>query len=87
MTPEKAIKLAVNDFVREQTADENGNVAWYNGILAGASNRGVVVLSIGAGFCQVIATNPMEITKIRMQVQATLPKEQRTGLWSGIDKR
>lgn len=38
---------------------------------------------VGAGFCQVIATNPMEITKIRMQVQATLPKEQRTGLWQG----
>ena len=37
VTPEKAIKLAVNDFVREVTADENGNVAWYNGILAGAS--------------------------------------------------
>lgn len=35
----------------------------------------------------MIATNPMEITKIRMQVQATLPKEQRTGLWSGIDER
>ena len=34
VTPEKAIKLAVNDFVREQTADENGDVAWYNGILA-----------------------------------------------------
>lgn len=26
----------------------------------------------------------MEITKIRMQVQATLPKEQRVGLWQGI---
>ena len=25
----------------------------------------------------------MEITKIRMQVQATLPKEQRVGLWQG----
>ena len=37
----------------------------------------------GAGFCQVIATNPMEITKIRMQVQATLPPEQRTGLLAG----
>ena len=36
VTPEKAIKLAVNDFVREATMDENGNVAWYNGILAGA---------------------------------------------------
>lgn len=38
---------------------------------------------LGAGFCQCIATNPMEITKIRMQVQATLPKEQRVGLWQG----
>ena len=38
---------------------------------------------VGAGFCQCIATNPMEITKIRMQVQATLPVEQRTGLWAG----
>ena len=37
VTPEKAIKLAVNDFVRELTADEDGNVTWYNGILAGAS--------------------------------------------------
>lgn len=37
VTPEKAIKLAVNDYVREATADEDGNVAWYNGILAGAS--------------------------------------------------
>ena len=27
----------------------------------------------------------MEITKIRMQVQATLPKEQRVGLWQGKD--
>lgn len=45
--------------------------------------RGAATSPIGAGFCQVIATNPMEITKIRMQVQATLPKEQRTGLWQG----
>ena len=28
----------------------------------------------------------MEITKIRMQVQATLPKEQRVGLWQGKDQ-
>lgn len=30
-----------------------------------------------AGFCQVIATNPMEITKIRMQMQALLPESER----------
>ena len=83
VTPEKAIKLAVNDFVREATEDENGNVAWYNGILAGASWLFLPPSPPGAGFCQVIATNPMEITKIRMQVQATLPPEQRTGLLAG----
>ena len=47
----------------------------------------VVIISlhscVGAGFCQCVATNPMEITKIRMQVQATLPKEERVGLWQG----
>ena len=43
VTPEKAIKLAVNDFVREQTADEYGNVTWYNGILAGASSGRCVI--------------------------------------------
>jgi solute carrier family 25 aspartate/glutamate transporter 12/13 len=31
----------------------------------------------GAGLCQVIATNPMEIVKIRCQMQALLPVEQR----------
>ena len=45
MTPEKAIKLAVNDFVRELTEDENGNVAWYNGILAGASRAPLACLT------------------------------------------
>lgn len=30
-----------------------------------------------AGFCQVTATNPMEITKIRMQMQALQPPEKR----------
>jgi len=44
----------------------------------------LLVLCVGAGFCQCIATNPMEITKIRMQVQATLPKEERVGLIQGM---
>ncbi|KAI9292412.1 mitochondrial carrier [Neoconidiobolus thromboides FSU 785] len=62
VTPEKAIKLAVNDLTRESlaarlsvTPDE---LPIQYGMLAGAT----------AGFCQVIATNPMEIVKIRMQV-------------------
>ena len=31
----------------------------------------------GAGFVQCIATNPMETTKIRLQMQATLPTAER----------
>ncbi|KAF9586487.1 hypothetical protein BGW38_003818 [Lunasporangiospora selenospora] len=65
ITPEKAIKLAVNDFVREYLAEKTNvpeeKLAIQYGMIAGAT----------AGFCQVIATNPMEITKIQMQVAGT----------------
>ena len=65
--PEKAIKLAANEAFREMFEKEDGSIELGHEILAGA----------GAGFCQVIATNPMEITKIRMQMQATLPIAER----------
>ena len=58
IVPEKAIKLGANDFFREMLADGNGQVSLRNGALAGAL----------AGFFQCVATNPMEIVKIRMQV-------------------
>jgi len=74
ITPEKAIKLAVNDFTREYLAERSGvsedKLAIKYGMLAGAT----------AGFCQVIATNPMEIVKIQMQVagaQKLEPGEKR----------
>ncbi|KAG0243389.1 hypothetical protein BGW41_002278 [Actinomortierella wolfii] len=74
ITPEKAIKLAVNDFSREYWAARTGvseeNLAIPYGMLSGAT----------AGFCQVIATNPMEIVKIQMQVagsQKLAPGETR----------
>lgn len=60
----------MNEYLREMFEHEDGSIDLGHEILAGA----------GAGFCQVIATNPMEITKIRMQMQATLPVEQRLGL-------
>eukprot|EP01135_Chromosphaera_perkinsii_P001149 Nk52_evm6s159 gene=Nk52_evmTU6s159 len=60
VTPEKAIKLAVNDYLREKLEGKNGELPLYAEIAAGA----------GAGFCQVIATNPMEIVKIQLQVAA-----------------
>jgi len=55
VTPEKAIKLAANEFFREHLEKDDGSITLQNEMIAGAL----------AGFCQVIATNPMEITKIR----------------------
>lgn len=57
--PEKAIKLAMNDYLRAKFADNNGVVSLPRAIAAGA----------GAGFCQVIATNPMELLMITMQTR------------------
>lgn len=62
ISPEKAIKLAVNDYSREFWARRLGvqesTLPLSYGMLSGAT----------AGMCQVIATNPMEITKINLQV-------------------
>lgn len=54
----------------------DGSISLFNQILAGA----------GAGFCQVIATNPMEITKIRMQMNAMLPPAERLSLGQVVSK-
>lgn len=76
--PVQALKLASNDLFRDLLADENGNVSFISSIMAGA----------GAGCVQVIASNPMEITKIRLQIQSSLPpKEQKNivgGVWRAI---
>jgi hypothetical protein len=61
--PEKGIKLAVNDFAREfwgkrLNCSPNQLPIQY-GIISGAT----------AGFCQVIATNPMEMVKIQLQLK------------------
>ncbi|KAG9416409.1 hypothetical protein AC1031_000813 [Aphanomyces cochlioides] len=66
--PEKAIKLAVNDYLREALdTDGTGVLPLYKQVLAGG----------GAGLCQVIATNPVEIVKIRLQTQNRLPVAER----------
>jgi len=59
--------LAVNEYLREMFEHEDGSIDLLHEVIAGA----------GAGFCQVIATNPMEMTKIRLQMQATLPAAER----------
>ncbi|XP_002054521.3 calcium-binding mitochondrial carrier protein Aralar1 isoform X2 [Drosophila virilis] len=58
VAPEKAIKLTVNDFVRDNLTDKRGNIPVWAEVVAG-----------GCGGCaQVIFTNPLEIVKIRLQV-------------------
>ncbi len=84
VAPEKAIKLTVNDLLRDAFTNEDkinkdgsGGMYLPLEILAGC----------GAGASQVLFTNPLEITKIRLQVQGetrsmlisagkALPKEQ-----------
>uniref|UniRef100_A0A8C5MQE1 Solute carrier family 25 member 13 n=1 Tax=Leptobrachium leishanense TaxID=445787 RepID=A0A8C5MQE1_9ANUR len=58
VAPEKAIKLTVNDFVRDKFTIKDGSVPLLAEIMAGAC----------AGGSQVIFTNPLEIVKIRLQV-------------------
>ncbi|KIV95661.1 hypothetical protein PV10_03286 [Exophiala mesophila] len=76
VAPEKAIKLTVNDLVRGHFTDkQTGSIRLSAEILAGAS----------AGGCQVVFTNPLEIVKIRLQVQGELAKKadvpKRSAMW------
>ncbi|CAL8294445.1 unnamed protein product [Boreogadus saida] len=56
VTPEKAIKLAANDFFRQHLSVD-GKLTLVKEMLAGC----------GAGACQVVITTPMEMLKIQLQ--------------------
>ncbi|KAG5513887.1 hypothetical protein PMAC_000509 [Pneumocystis sp. 'macacae'] len=76
VVPEKAIKLTVNDLIRHLTKNDDGNIRFHYEILAGAF----------AGGSQVVFTNPLEIVKIRLQIQgelvnATENVPRRNALW------
>uniref|UniRef100_A0A8C5PNT5 Solute carrier family 25 member 12 n=1 Tax=Leptobrachium leishanense TaxID=445787 RepID=A0A8C5PNT5_9ANUR len=58
VAPEKAIKLTVNDLVRDKFTQKDGSIPLLAEIMAGGC----------AGGSQVIFTNPLEIVKIRLQV-------------------
>ncbi|KAI8981137.1 mitochondrial carrier [Trametes punicea] len=65
VAPEKAIKLTVNDLIRSRAMDpETGRISLGWELIAGGT----------AGGCQVIFTNPLEIVKIRLQVQGEAAK-------------
>ncbi|KAI5962151.1 AGC1 [Candida pseudojiufengensis] len=69
VAPEKAIKLTVNDLVRKIGTEEDGKITMKWEILAGMS----------AGACQVIFTNPLEIVKIRLQMQGNTKNLSKSG--------
>ncbi|XP_048517055.1 calcium-binding mitochondrial carrier protein Aralar1 isoform X3 [Dendroctonus ponderosae] len=74
VAPEKAIKLTVNDLVRDKLTDKNGNISLYGEILSGAC----------AGGSQVIFTNPLEIVKIRLQVAGEIAGGAKVRAWNVV---
>ncbi|XP_067316432.1 solute carrier family 25 member 55a isoform X1 [Pseudorasbora parva] len=67
VTPEKAIKLAANDFFRHHLSKDGRGLSVFKEMLAGCA----------AGMCQVIITTPMEMLKIQMQDAGRLAAQQR----------
>lgn len=66
VAPEKAIKLTVNDLLRAKGKDKaTGQITLPWELLAGGT----------AGGCQVAVTNPLEIVKIRLQMQGEAARE------------
>nr|XP_034979762.1 mitochondrial glutamate carrier 1-like isoform X1 [Zootoca vivipara] len=66
VTPEKAIKLAANDYFRHLLAKDGVALSLSKEMMAGC----------GAGTCQVIITTPMEMLKIQLQDAGRLASQQ-----------
>ncbi|XP_053372526.1 electrogenic aspartate/glutamate antiporter SLC25A13, mitochondrial-like isoform X2 [Mercenaria mercenaria] len=58
VAPEKAIKLTMNDLMRDRLCNKDGSIALWAEMVSGGI----------AGASQVMFTNPLEIVKIRLQV-------------------
>jgi len=67
VAPEKAIKLTMNDLMRDKFTSDKGNIPLYGEIIAGGT----------AGASQVMFTNPLEIVKIRLQVAGEIASGER----------
>ncbi|XP_036108020.1 mitochondrial glutamate carrier 2 isoform X2 [Molossus molossus] len=65
VTPEKAIKLAANDFFRQLLMEDGTQQNLKMEMLAGC----------GAGMCQVVVTCPMEMLKIQLQDAGRLVRQ------------
>ncbi|BFZ22432.1 hypothetical protein BsWGS_25470 [Bradybaena similaris] len=62
VAPEKAIKLTMNDLMRDKLMQKDGTLPLWAEMVAGGT----------AGASQVVFTNPLEIVKIRLQVAGEL---------------
>ena len=73
MAPEKAIKLATNDFLRDKLSEANhGHLSVGQEMVAGAC----------AGLTNVVFFNPLEMIKIRLQVAGTFSTLTTETVWS-----
>ncbi|KAK8761098.1 hypothetical protein V5799_027635, partial [Amblyomma americanum] len=72
--PEKAIKLTVNDLVRDKLTSGKGEIPAWAEIMAGGC----------AGASQVMFTNPLEIVKIRLQVAGEIASTAKVRAWTVI---
>ncbi|KIH62941.1 Calcium-binding carrier protein Aralar1 domain protein [Ancylostoma duodenale] len=71
VAPEKAIKLTMNDFVRDKFTKE-GKIPLWAEIFAGGCG----------GASQVVFTNPLEIVKIRLQVAGEIQTAQKVNVFT-----
>ncbi|ELU00422.1 hypothetical protein CAPTEDRAFT_169511 [Capitella teleta] len=69
VAPEKAIKLTMNDLVRDKMTSKDGKIPLWAEVMAGGI----------AGGSQVMFTNPLEIVKIRLQVAGEVVTQRRIG--------
>ena len=75
VAPEKAIKLTMNDFMRDKMTYVNGGtLPLWGEVLAGATG----------GASQVMFTNPLEIVKIRLQVAGEIASGPRVSAFGVI---
>ncbi|XP_055301851.1 calcium-binding mitochondrial carrier protein Aralar1 isoform X1 [Sitodiplosis mosellana] len=74
VAPEKAIKLTVNDLVRDKLTPQDGPLPYYAEYIAGAC----------AGASQVVFTNPLEIVKIRLQVAGEIAGGSKVRAWQVV---
>ncbi|ESO94306.1 hypothetical protein LOTGIDRAFT_232539 [Lottia gigantea] len=74
VAPEKAIKLTMNDLMRDKLMNKDGSIPLWAEMVAGGT----------AGGCQVIFTNPLEIVKIRLQVAGEIASQSRVSAISVI---